>query len=130
MTWRRVQTSKKGSPVYSLQERLIRWQTGVARGKPLPKRATYAAALIRTWNAYVRNEQLYQISGHVKPGAKFPQIISVGKGSWKKNSQFKGGGIVPAREEADALRRAAARVPGVGSVDSHLAVVTPRMHML
>jgi osmotically-inducible protein OsmY len=38
-------------------------------------------------------------------------------------------GIVPAREEAEALRRAAARVPGVASVESHIAV-HPRMHML
>jgi CBS-domain-containing membrane protein len=38
-------------------------------------------------------------------------------------------GIVPAREEAEALRRAAARVPGVASVESHLAV-HPRMHLL
>jgi CBS domain-containing protein len=38
-------------------------------------------------------------------------------------------GIVPRREEAEALRRAAARVPGVASVESHLAV-HPRMHML
>jgi CBS domain-containing protein len=38
-------------------------------------------------------------------------------------------GIVPAREEADALHRVAARVPGVASVESHLAV-HPRMHML
>ena len=38
-------------------------------------------------------------------------------------------GIVPRREEAEALRLAAARVPGVASVESHLAV-HPRMHML
>jgi CBS domain-containing protein len=38
-------------------------------------------------------------------------------------------GIVPAQEQAEALRRAAARVPGVASVESHLAV-HPRMHML
>jgi CBS-domain-containing membrane protein len=38
-------------------------------------------------------------------------------------------GIVPAREEAEALHRAAALVPGVASVESHLAV-HPRMHML
>jgi CBS domain-containing protein len=38
-------------------------------------------------------------------------------------------GIVPSREEAEALRRVAARVPGVASVESHLAV-HPRMHML
>jgi CBS domain-containing protein len=38
-------------------------------------------------------------------------------------------GIVPRREEAEALHRAAARVPGVASVESHLAV-HPRMHML
>ena len=46
-------------------------------------------------------------------------------------------GIVPAQEEAEALRLAAARVPGVASVDSHIVVdpwmhlqVDPRMHML
>ncbi len=38
-------------------------------------------------------------------------------------------GIVPARDDAEALRLAAARVPGVASVESHLAV-HPRMHML
>jgi CBS domain-containing protein len=38
-------------------------------------------------------------------------------------------GIVPAQREAEALRLAAARVPGVASVDSHLAV-HPRIHML
>src|SRR5262245_52070475 len=38
-------------------------------------------------------------------------------------------GIVPAQEEAEAMRLAAARVPGVASVESHLAV-HPRMHML
>jgi CBS domain-containing protein len=38
-------------------------------------------------------------------------------------------GIVPTREEAEKLRVAAARVPGVASVESHLAV-HPRMHML
>jgi osmotically-inducible protein OsmY len=38
-------------------------------------------------------------------------------------------GIVPAQEEAKAMRLAAARVPGVASVESHLAV-HPRMHML
>jgi CBS domain-containing protein len=38
-------------------------------------------------------------------------------------------GIVPAREEAEAMRQAAARVPGVASVESNLAV-HPRMHML
>jgi CBS domain-containing protein len=38
-------------------------------------------------------------------------------------------GIVRTREEAEALRLAAERVPGVASVESHLAV-HPRMHML
>ena len=38
-------------------------------------------------------------------------------------------GIVPTREEAEAMRQAAARVPGVASVESNLAV-HPRMHML
>jgi CBS domain-containing protein len=38
-------------------------------------------------------------------------------------------GLVPTQEEADALHRAAARVPGVAGVESHLAV-HPRMHML
>jgi CBS domain-containing protein len=38
-------------------------------------------------------------------------------------------GIVPAQEQAEAMRQAAARVPGVASVESHLAV-HPRMHML
>jgi CBS domain-containing protein len=38
-------------------------------------------------------------------------------------------GIVRSGEEAEALRVAAARVPGVTSVESHLAV-HPRMHML
>ena len=38
-------------------------------------------------------------------------------------------GIVPTRQEAEALRRAAERAPGVASVESHLAV-HPRMHML
>jgi CBS domain-containing protein len=38
-------------------------------------------------------------------------------------------GIVPTQGEADALRRAAARVPGVASVESHLAV-HPRMHAI
>jgi CBS domain-containing protein len=38
-------------------------------------------------------------------------------------------GIVPVRQEAEALRRVAERVPGVASVESHLAV-HPRMHML
>jgi CBS domain-containing protein len=38
-------------------------------------------------------------------------------------------GVVPTRELADAMRQAAARVPGVASVESHLAV-HPRMHML
>jgi CBS domain-containing protein len=38
-------------------------------------------------------------------------------------------GIVPTRGEAEAMREAAARVPGVASVESHLAV-HPRMHML
>jgi CBS domain-containing protein len=36
-------------------------------------------------------------------------------------------GIVPTQGEAEALRRAAARVPGVANVESHLAV-HPRMH--
>jgi osmotically-inducible protein OsmY len=31
-------------------------------------------------------------------------------------------GVVPTREEAEALRLAAARVPGVSRVESHLAV--------
>jgi CBS domain-containing protein len=38
-------------------------------------------------------------------------------------------GIVPAQREAEAMRLAAERVPGVASVESHLAV-HPRMHML
>jgi CBS-domain-containing membrane protein len=38
-------------------------------------------------------------------------------------------GIVLAREETEALRQVAARVPGVASVESHLAV-HPRMHTL
>jgi len=38
-------------------------------------------------------------------------------------------GIVPAREEAKAMQLAAEQVPGVASVESHLAV-HPRMHML
>jgi CBS domain-containing protein len=38
-------------------------------------------------------------------------------------------GIVPTREQAEAMRQAAARVPGVASVESYLAV-HPRMHML
>jgi CBS domain-containing protein len=38
-------------------------------------------------------------------------------------------GIVPAREEAKAMRLAAEQVPGVASVKSHLAV-HPRMHAL
>jgi CBS domain-containing protein len=38
-------------------------------------------------------------------------------------------GIVPAREEAKAMRLAAEQVPGVASVESHLAV-HPRMHAL
>ena len=38
-------------------------------------------------------------------------------------------GIVPTQGEAEALRRAAVRVPGVASVESHLAV-HPRMHAI
>jgi CBS domain-containing protein len=38
-------------------------------------------------------------------------------------------GIVPTQKEAEALRQAAARVPGVASIESHL-VVHPRMHTL
>jgi CBS domain-containing protein len=38
-------------------------------------------------------------------------------------------GIVPTQEEAEALQRAAERVAGVASVESHLAV-HPRMHTL
>ena len=38
-------------------------------------------------------------------------------------------GIVPSQEEANAMRLAAARVPGVAGVESHLAVHS-RMHML
>jgi CBS-domain-containing membrane protein len=38
-------------------------------------------------------------------------------------------GIVPTQREAEALRTAATRVPGVASVESHLAV-HPRMHTL
>jgi CBS domain-containing protein len=38
-------------------------------------------------------------------------------------------GIVPAQKEAEAMRLAAARVPGVASVESHLAV-HPRAYML
>jgi osmotically-inducible protein OsmY len=38
-------------------------------------------------------------------------------------------GIVATGEEGKALRLAAGKVPGVASVESHLAV-DPRMHML
>jgi CBS domain-containing protein len=38
-------------------------------------------------------------------------------------------GIVPAREQAEAMRQTAAQVPGVVSVENHLAV-HPRMHKL
>jgi osmotically-inducible protein OsmY len=38
-------------------------------------------------------------------------------------------GIVPAREQAEAMRQTAAQVPGVASVENHLAV-HPRMHTL
>jgi CBS domain-containing protein len=38
-------------------------------------------------------------------------------------------GIVPTQNEADAIRLAAERIPGVASIESHIAV-DPRMHML
>ena len=68
----------------------VKWTTAAATGHPVVTSALYGAALIRAWNAHVRGQKLSIVSGHVRPGVKFPQfVLPVGKGGDRKSKGFR-----------------------------------------
>jgi hypothetical protein len=70
-----------GNPAYTLREQLIKWSSREARPKD---RAAFAVALIRAWNAFVRNKKLLQIKSSVS-GEDFPQVMLLGKGGDRRS---------------------------------------------